>query len=222
MSKKNMTTVQAEAAVTIDDRAEKLASVVQNGTATVTGEVNGETITVNVTKRLSLFDRSRMVEEIADYCFVGGFYAPYMLGFAQDIEMLNFYTDLPVGEMGSEDAYRLTQNADFMWDVRDAIEDDLDMIFDDSIKLVEWRKSQLNRSVKADELYDAAKNFISGLESLLDGVAKNMGDTSSLPGIFDAIQKIAGKDEAALAKGVLDFQEAKAKQDKKPVRKTIK
>jgi hypothetical protein len=79
----------------------------------------------------------------------------------------------------------------------------------------------LNRSTKADELCDAVKQFVSGLETMLDGVAEKMGDTSSLPGIFEAMQKLAGKDEAALAKGVLDFQEAKDKQAKRPVRKTI-
>lgn len=222
MNKKTKNVIDAESAVTIDNRIELLASVVKDGIVPVEFGADGKTVVVNVKKRLSLFERSRMVEEMVSYCFIDKLYAPYMFNFALDIKMLSFYTDLPIDAIGGEDAYRLTQNVEFVRKVRDVIEDNLGSIFDDAIKLVEWKREQTLRSSKADELYDTVKNFVGGLDDLLNGVAENMGDSTSLPGILDAIQKITDKDEAAIAHGVLDFQQVKGKQAKKPVRKTTK
>lgn len=222
MAKKMTKKVEPAEGTKLDGRIEMLTINASGGTTAVELHVGDTTIHVDVKKRLTLFERSKMAEEIADYCFVSEFYAPYMRDFAERISVLSFYTDINVDDLTMETAYALTQNSELFAAVYHNIDDDIDGIFEDAYALIEWRKEQMLRSTKADELYDAIKQFVNGLEVMLDGVAESMGDTSSLPGLIDAIKKIANKDEVALAHGVLDFQEAKAKQGKKPVRKTDK
>jgi hypothetical protein len=211
--------IETADATKLDDRIELFTINASGGTTAVELHVGDATIHVDVKKRLTLFERSKMAEEIADYCFVSEFYTPYMRDFAERISVLSFYTDINVDELTMETAYALTQNSELFAAVYHSIDDDIDGIFEDAYALIEWRKEQMLHSAKADELYDAIKQFVNGLEAMLDGIAESIGDTSSLPGFMDAIQKIAGKDAKELARGVLDFQETQAKQSKKPVRK---
>ena len=213
MSKKNKnktvnTTPAAEPKM--DKRIELLMRTREAEVVALTMNVGGEDIVVNINISIPLYVRSQMVEDIASWNFVEDMYVPYMNKFARRLAVLDYYTDLGVGEaMSAADAYRLTQNDDLYWAVYEAIEDDVDEIFRDADELIEWYKQKLLRT-KSDELFDAAKDFVAGLESMLDGVAANT-NTTSLPDILSALQHVANKDETEIARGVLDFQQARAK-----------
>lgn len=193
----------------MDKRVELLMGTREAEVVAITIKVGDEDVVVNVNTHIPLYVRSQMVEDIASWNFVEDMYVPYMSKFARRLAVLDYYTDLGVGEvMSAADAYRLTQNDALYGAVYEAISDDVDEIFRDADELIEWYKQKLLRS-KSDELFDAAKDFVVGLESLLDGVAEST-NTTSLPEILSALQHVAKKDETEIARGVLDFQQARA------------
>lgn len=214
MAKKNTNTNTNVTAPAIepemDKRVELLMGSREAEIIALTVNAGDEDIVVNINTTIPLYVRSQMVEDIASRNFVEDMYVPYMNKFARRLAVLDYYTDLGVGEvMSAADAYRLTQNDDLYWAVYEAIEDDVDEIFLDANELVEWYKQKILHA-KSDELFDAAKDFVAGLESMLDGVAANT-NTTSLPDILSALQHVANKDETEIARGVLDFQQTRTK-----------
>lgn len=192
----------------MDKRVELLIGAREASVVPLTLNMGGEDVTINVNTTIPLFVRSQMVEDIASWNFVEDMYVPYMQKFARRLAVLDYYTDLDVGVLNASDAYRLTQNDGLYWGVYEAINDNVDEIFRDADALIEWYKQRLLHA-KSDELFDAAKDFVVGLESMLDGVAESTS-TTSLPEILSALQHVAKKDEIEIARGVLDFQQARS------------
>ena len=180
-------------------------------------KVGENVIAVKVRPAVSLAERAFMVEEIADYCFVGNEYVPYMENFGKIAVLLGHYTNIDVDDVGMDDILRLWGTHQFMCDLYDAIDDDVHSMFADAAKLVEFRKKQLLKSTKADELYDVAIGFVHLLENTLDKwndkLVPEFGNTN-VKDMMDAITKLSNLDEKQMAHAVLDFQEAKKKQGK--------
>lgn len=175
-------------------------------------------VKIMVRPRISLAERSLMVEEIADFCFVDEMYVPYMATFARIISVLNHFTNIDVGTIDMEQAYRLTKNHEMYRAIYSVIDDDVASIFADANTLIEWRKEKLMKSTKADELYDTMIRFVISLEDALDRMADNVDPAFngiSVKSIVDAVTTLSKKDEKELAHAVLDYQKAQKKQAEK-------
>lgn len=167
---------------------------------------------IKVRPTLTLEQRSFLVESIADLCFVGDEYVPYMADFARKYGVLSSYTDLNFDNVSMEEAYRMTQNRELYRAVYDVIDDDLSAVFADVNMLIDWRKQKLLKTSKAEELYDALINFVDGLETMLDRIAEMLSASEAENGVsmkdmVAMIDNLKHLDEAKLAQAVLAAQQ---------------
>ena len=174
-------------------------------------EIGDQTVSVIVHPRVTLVEWATMAEEIADFCFVDDYYVPYMRDIGRISTVLAHYTNIDVDSVGTENIRLLWNNGKFMADLYDCISDDLSTLYADAERLVEWRKQNMLKSQKADELYDTVIKFFVGLESVLDRVADTTAEDTDLNKLVDAVNKLSNLDEKQLAHAVLDFKEAQKK-----------
>ena len=178
-------------------------------------EIGDQTVSVIVHPRVTLVEWATMAEEIADFCFVDDYYVPYMRDIGRISTVLAHYTNIDVDSVGTENIRLLWNNGKFMADLYDCISDDLSTLYADAERLVEWRKQNMLKSQKADELYDTVIKFFVGLESVLDRVADTTAEDTDINKLVDAVNKLSNLDEKQLAHAVLDFKEAQKKATKK-------
>lgn len=204
------------------DRIEPLIAGIAPQEKTIEYTFGDTLIPIQVRTRLPLAERSLMVSEIANFCFVDGDYVPYMRDFGRTVSVLIHYTNIDVDSLGTDKTYLLTQCVDFYHKLYEAIDDDISKIFMEADQLVEWEKERLLHSSKADELYDAATRFVISLESQLDRITDQIAgnaenDDASVKDIIEAFKNVGKSDEAEIANAVLNYEEAKKTQAKRKV-----
>lgn len=215
--------IQDEMVVTKPIRVSVPSVTVDNTPREVECKIGDSIVKFNVVPKLTFVQRSMLIEDIADYCFVGDEYVPYMDKFARGISILAHFTDLDIDALDTEQAFALCNDTNIVGVVHDAADDSFESIFADADELIEWRKQKLLKSTKAEELYDAATHLVNWIELSLDRVAASMGtDGGDIDSMVSAIQKFSKMDEKEIAHAVLDFQTAKNAQANKPTKKRTK
>lgn len=173
------------------------------------GEGDNE-VRVGVKKRLTLSERSGMVQNIVKMVFRGTdgeeVYAPYLRKIAYDYNILHYFTNVSL-PLDVNKICEFIDNTDFVQTVVDAVGCDyVNDILRDANDLIEYNKDKLARRTKTDDFMDILVEFLKTMSNrtsddkigkmLSDAVSKVVGDAVETGEISEILEAMRGGGES--------------------------
>ena len=174
------------------------------------GEGDNE-VRVEVKKRLTLSERSGMVQDIVKMVFrdVDGeeTYAPYLRKIAYDYNILHYFTNVTL-PLDANKICEFVDNTDFVQTVMDAVGSYyVSDILRDANDLIEYKKDKLARRTKMDDFMDILVGFLKTMsdrtsddkigEMLSEAVSKVVGEAVDSGEISEVIEAMRVGRESA-------------------------
>ena len=145
-------------------------------------------IELNIKKRLSLYERSDMVNSIASMVWAqddDGLmqFAPYLRKFAYDFSIINYFTNISLPS-NTEKIWEFVEKTNITNMIVDVIgQDYIGGIIREASELIEYRKSENLKHSKFDGILNAVSNVMGSL----DTATKNI----DMPKLLELVEKYA-------------------------------
>lgn len=138
-------------------------------------EVEWNGITLNIKKRLGFSEMVKVVESVADLCFIDGEYYPEIKEFARRCAIAEHYGNCRLPE-DSAHKYKIVYDSDLIRTITHNVDinqlDSIDMAIEDKI---EYRVSSLidTTQAKYDEIANSISNITVQIKELFSGIDKD-------------------------------------------------
>ena len=186
--------------------ANKIKAITELKTAkpyVITYTIKDEPIEVKILPTISLKDRCQIIADIVANVINEDRYDACSLKMVYEYEILKYFTNINT-DTTLENLYAFLRATNIMDAIKEVAGVEVADIYKDAIDIIEFKKSQLLKSSKADELMDG----LVGLVDELNHYVSNVKD-EDITKIIDAVEKMKNVDEKELVSGILDFEESK-------------
>ena len=140
--------------------------------------MNEDTIEIAVKPRLSLLERENMLRDILDIVFVDVgdgviTYHPAFKKFAFEYEIVNYFTDISL-PVNSDKAGEFLERTNIAGRIANTVPDGyISAIIAEASEMIEYRKAELLKKSKLDQVLDGIVGVVSAIQKKTDGVDLN-------------------------------------------------
>ena len=129
-----------------------------------------DTVEISVKPRLSLPERANMIQDILSMVFITSpdgavVYHPEFKKFAFEYEIVNYFTDISL-PVNSDKAWEFLERTGIASRIANTVRDGyVDEIIAEAIEMIEYRKQELLKRSKLDQVLDGLVNVLSAAQS---------------------------------------------------------
>ena len=163
----------------------KAMGLIDAKTATITCGMKDDTVEIPVKTHLSVSERAMMVSDITNLVFItdenGTRYCPAFKKFAIEYNIVSYFTEVSL-PADSNKACKFLEQSGFANRIAQALPDGYILeIVSDANEAIEYRKQELLKKSKLDDLLDRVLGVIQTLSDKTDGI--------DLPQIMEYVEK---------------------------------